>query len=106
MHEDYIRPQENGSHYHCDYVSAADSYKKLTVYNETPISFNLSKYTSEELTTKAHNYELERSGYTVLCVDYRQSGIGSGSCGPQLADKYRLNGDHYSFSFHIKPEVL
>lgn len=106
MHEDYIRPQENGSHYHCDYVSAADSYKKLTVYNETPISFNLSKYTSEELTTKAHNYELERSGYTVLCVDYRQSGIGSGSCGPQLADKYRLNGDHYSFSFHIRPEVL
>jgi beta-galactosidase len=106
MHEDYLRPQENGSHYNCDYVSVSDDNRKLTVYNETPISFNLSEYTAEELTNKAHNYELEKSGYTVFCVDYRQSGIGSGSCGPQLAEKYRLNDTHYSFSFHLKPEVL
>jgi beta-galactosidase len=106
MHEDYLRPQENGSHYNCDYVSVADDNRKLTVYNETPISFNLSEYTAEELTSKAHNYELEKSDYTVFCVDYRQSGIGSGSCGPQLAEKYRLNDTHYSFSFHLKPEVL
>lgn len=106
MYEDYLRPQENGSHYHCDYVSVADENRKLTVYNETPISFNLSEYTAEELTNKAHNYELEKSGYTVFCVDYRQSGIGSGSCGPQLIDKYRLNDTHYSFSFHLKPEVM
>ena len=106
MHEDYIRPQENGSHYHCDYVSVADADRKLTVYDRVPFSFNLSEYTAEELEHKKHNYELEKSGYTVFCVDYRQSGIGSGSCGPQLADKYRLNGTHYSFSFHLKPEVL
>lgn len=106
MHEDYLRPQENGSHYNCDYVSVADDNRKLTVYNEKPISFNLSEYTAEELTNKAHNYELEKSGYTVFCVDYRQSGIGSGSCGPQLAKKYRLDDTHYSFSFHLKPEVL
>lgn len=106
MHEDYLRPQENGSHYNCDYVSVSDDNRKLTVYNETPISFNLSEYTAEELTNKAHNYELEKSGYTVFCVDYRQSGIGSGSCGPQLAKKYRLDDTHYSFSFHLKPEVL
>ena len=53
-----------------------------------------------------HNYELEKSGHTIFCIDYRQSGIGSGSCGPQLAEKYRLNDTHYSYSFHIKPEEL
>ena len=106
LHEDYIRPQENGSHYHCEYVSVADDSRKLTVYNEQPISFNLSEYTEEELTTKAHNYELEKSGYTVFCIDYRQSGIGSGSCGPQLAKEYRLDDTHYTFSFHLKPEIL
>ena len=66
LHEDYMRPQENGSHYHCEYVSVADDSRKLTVYNEQPISFNLSEYTEEELTTKGHNYELEKSGYTVF----------------------------------------
>jgi len=106
LHEDYMRPQENGSHYHCEYVSVADDSRKLTVYNEQPISFNLSEYTEEELTTKGHNYELEKSGYTVFCIDYRQSGIGSGSCGPQLAKEYRLDDTHYTFSFHLKPEIL
>ena len=106
LHEDYMRPQENGSHYHCEYVSVADDSRKLTVYNEQPLSFNLSEYTEEELTTKGHNYELEKSGYTVFCIDYRQSGIGSGSCGPQLAKEYRLDDTHYTFSFHLKPEIL
>ena len=106
MHEDYIRPQENGSHYNCEYVTVADRTHRLCVYNETPFSFNLSEYTAEELTEKMHNYELEKSGHTIFCIDYRQSGIGSGSCGPQLADKYRLNGTHYSYSFHIRPEEL
>lgn len=106
MHEDYIRPQENGSHYNCEYVTVADRTHKLSVYNETPFSFNLSEYTAEELTKKGHNYELEKSGHTIFCIDYRQSGIGSGSCGPQLASKYRLHDTHYSFGFHIKPEEL
>ncbi|MCC8150425.1 MAG: DUF4981 domain-containing protein [Lachnospiraceae bacterium] len=106
MHEDYIRPQENGSHYGCEYVTVADRTHRLSVYNETPFSFNLSQYTAEELTKKAHNYELEKSGQTIFCIDYRQSGIGSGSCGPQLAKKYRLNDTHYSFGFHIRPEEL
>ena len=53
-------------------------------------SFNASHYTQEELTTKMHNFELEKSGYTVLCIDERQSGIGSNSCGPLPAEEYRL----------------
>ena len=30
LHEDYIRPQENGSHYDCEYVAV--SYTHLDVY--------------------------------------------------------------------------
>ncbi len=106
MHEDYIRPQENGSHYACEYVTVEDRTRRISVYSEAPFCFNLSEYTQEELAQKAHNYELEKSGQTILCVDHRQSGIGSGSCGPQLAKPYRIDGLHYSYSFHIKPEEL
>lgn len=28
------------------------------------------------------------------------------SCGPQLAKEYRLDDTHYTFSFHLKPEIL
>ena len=53
-----------------------------------------------------HNYELEESPYTVLCIDYRQSGIGSGSCGPQLLEKYRLNEESFDFKVRILPEEI
>lgn len=63
-------------------------------------SFNASAYTQEELTAKAHSYELEECGSTVLCLDYVQSGIGSNSCGPELSEKYRM--DQEKFTFEVK----
>lgn len=177
MHEDYIMPQENGSHYDCSYVqveslgendsfdrsisartnsdrngfdrnssgknnsgknnsdknnsdknsSNRNSYDKnnsacsstyqsicnaqtastlsaiaahsITVTSAVPFSMNASPYTAEELTAVAHNYELPESGKSVLCIDYRQNGIGSNSCGPELDKKYRFDEDEWEFGF-------
>ena len=104
MHEDYIRPQENGSHHDCDYVMLQNGRMTFTVAGEKTFAFNASVYTQEELTEKAHNYELEESPYTVLCVDYRQSGIGSNSCGPILAEKYQLNEEQFELKVRFVPE--
>lgn len=104
MHEDYIKPQENGSHYDCDYVTLHGKKSALTAAAAKTFSFNASVYTQEELTKKAHNYQLDESPYTVLCIDYRQSGIGSNSCGPELLEKYRLNEEKFSFGVRLIPE--
>ncbi|MBR6239755.1 MAG: beta-galactosidase [Clostridia bacterium] len=93
MHEDYIKPQENGSHYGCEYLKLSDNNgNALKVYGKN-FSFNASHYTQEELAAKMHNYELIKSGHTILCIDSHQSGIGSNSCGPQLNEKYRIPND-------------
>ncbi len=105
MHEDYIRPQENGSHHDCDYVTVRNDRAALTVAGKETFAFNASVYTQEELTEKEHNYQLEESPYTVLCVDYRQSGIGSNSCGPELIEKYRLNEKEFRFNLRFVPET-
>ncbi|MBR1584209.1 MAG: beta-galactosidase, partial [Clostridia bacterium] len=91
-HEDYIRPQENGSHYDCDYLRLSGDGVALTVWGEG-FSFNASSYTQEELTEKAHNDELRPAGVTVLCVDGYMSGVGSNSCGPALAKRYQAPED-------------
>ena len=104
LHEDYLRPQENGSHHDCDYVIVAGDKMSLTTVGQETFAFNASVYTQEELAAKAHNYELEESPYTVLCIDYRQSGVGSNSCGPALAEEYRLNPEQFSFRVRLKPE--
>ena len=114
MHEDYIMPQENGSHYDCSYVQIGSlrendiktdmSAHSITATSTVPFSMNASPYTAEELTNAAHNYELPESGKSVLCIDYRQNGIGSNSCGPELDEKYRFDEDEWEFGFtmHVK----
>ena len=100
---DYIRPQENGSHFGCEYFKIADSDKSIEITAETPFCFNASPYTQEELTLKRHDFELEESKFSVLCVDYKQNGIGSNSCGPELIEKYRFDDEAFSFCFTLTP---
>jgi len=103
LHEDYLRPQENGSHYDCSYVNLTDGKASLQVTAQTPFCFNASPYTQEELTEKKHSYELTECGSTVLCLDYAQNGIGSGSCGPVLLEKYRLDETDIQFTLRLVP---
>ncbi|HIW73414.1 MAG TPA: DUF4981 domain-containing protein [Firmicutes bacterium] len=104
MHEDYLFPQENGSHCGCRWVALEGPAGGLRIAAQNaPFSFNASPFTQEMLTKCAHNYELTPSGCTVLCIDYAQSGIGSNSCGPELDKKYRLDEDTFTFSFLLCP---
>ena len=105
MHEDYIRPQENGSHYDCDYVEIANAQFGIAAVSGQTFSFNASLYTQEALERAAHNYELEESDSTVLCIDYALNGIGSNSCGPVVLDKYRFDDTAFRFRFELIPFV-
>ena len=105
LHEDYIRPQENGSHYDCGYVELNNSRYGMAAFSESTFSFNASYYTQEELEKKTHNYELTESDSVVLCVDYALNGIGSNSCGPVVLDQYRFNDVLFRFQFTLVPYV-
>lgn len=86
LFEDYVFPQENGSHFGCTYVRVGNLYAQ----GSRPFSFQASRYSVEELDKKAHNFELQPSDGIYVALDYKQSGIGSNSCGPRLAEKYQL----------------
>lgn len=105
MHEDYLFPQENGSHFDCSYVLVTGDSCRLAVVSEKTFCFNASVYTQEELTQKNHNFELEPSKATILCLDYAQNGIGSNSCGPDLMEKYRLDAPEFTFEIELIPAI-
>ena len=105
LHEDYIRPQENGSHYDCEYVELNNSRYGIVASAEKAFSFNASYYTQEELEKKTHNYELIESDSVVFCVDYALNGIGSNSCGPVVLEQYRFDDVLFRFQFTLMPYV-
>ena len=93
----YIKPQEHGSHYNTKYLSLG-GYEFVS---EQGFSCNVSEYTGKELTAKAHGFELVKDEYTNVRIDYKVSGIGSNSCGPELLDKYKMKDKNVSFAFSI-----
>ena len=103
LHEDYIRPQENESHFDCDYVVFSASQFGIAAAAEKPFSFNASCYTQEKLEDTAHNYELEESDSIVFCLDYALNGIGSNSCGPALLEKYQFDDTSFQLEFTLVP---
>ena len=103
-HEDYVRPQENSSHYGCRELIVKNKNTGLRFSAPDTFSFNISCYTQEELAEKKHNYELEKCGDTVLCVDAVMAGVGSASCGPALDERYRIALPH--ISLELSMEIL
>ena len=67
-------------------------------------SFSASHYSPEYLGSVAHNYELIPDKRTTVIIDYRNAGIGSNSCGPELDPKYRISEREFFFEFSFSPE--
>ena len=96
----YIRPQEHGNHYGVRYLELKDAFR---VTAPAPFECNLSQYPVMELLQKPHAAELQKDGYTHLRIDYKDSGIGSNSCGPALLEKYQLKEKEFTFRFCLAP---
>ena len=94
----YIMPQEHGTHYNTRFLQMGD----FIFESGQGFCVNVSEYSGEELTRKGHDFQLQKDAYTNVRIDYKVSGIGSASCGPQLADKYRMNDGKVDFSFTIR----
>ena len=102
--EDHIRPQESGAHCGCaeaTVLSAAG--EALRVSADRLFAFSLSHFRQESLASARHRHELQPESGVILCLDYAQSGIGTGSCGPGPAPEYRLDGQKYTIRFSLQP---
>lgn len=56
----------------------------------------------KELDEKAHNFELVPSDGIYVALDYKQSGIGSNSCGPRLAEKYQIREEKIEWEISLR----
>ena len=95
----YIMPQEHGNHYGVRYLKLDNG---MTFEADRAFEINVSQYSTEELFCKNHAAELSKDGKTHVRVDYKGSGIGSGSCGPQLMKQYQLNEEDIHFDIILK----
>ena len=95
---DYIRPQEHGNHFDTKKLCIG----QLVFDTDSFFEFGVSNYSIKAIEKASHTNELVSDGNIHLRLDYKASGIGSGSCGPALIEKYQLKEKAIKHVFFIK----
>ncbi len=95
----YVRPQEHGNHTDVKMLSIG----ALEFRAEKEMEICVSHYPMQALLRAEHTDELQADGLTHLRIDYKVSGLGSNSCGPDLEKPYRLDEKALEFRFSVRP---
>ena len=93
----YVRPQEHGNHTNTKRLQIG----RLEFSADNEMEICVSHYDVTALQAANHTDELKKSDATHVRIDYKDSGIGSNSCGPDLQEKYRLSEKEIHFGFTI-----
>jgi beta-galactosidase len=123
----YIVPQENGNRMGLRSISLAGQNipqgkpEKITIVPSSPVQFSCSRYTQENMLESLHTCDLVdvscpavqgcpaqqgsgESGFYFLNIDCAQRGLGTGACGPDTLEQYRVRPGMYRMRLFIRTE--
>lgn len=105
MHENYIKPQDNGNHGGTKWLRLYDENGcGVEILGAPKFSFSVHEYTQDLLCKAKHREDLRPQNTTFLSVDGFMRGAGSNACGPDTLEKYRFTfKDAIKFQFVMKP---
>lgn len=95
----YVVPQEHGNHICARELTVGNAL----VFSADDFEFQVLPYSAQELAQARHMQELPESRTTHVRIDYKNSGLGSAACGPELDARYRLSEKQIQFQFEIRP---
>ena len=92
-------PQEHGLHRG---VRVLNVENKLEFISKDRFEINVSKYSIDQLWKAKHTDEIGENYATHVRIDYKNSGVGSSSCGPDLPPEFRFSDKKICFNFDLK----
>jgi beta-galactosidase len=101
----YVRPQDNGNKEDVRWAALTDAAGQglLVVAEESPVAFSALHYTAADLAAVKHRHELKPRAEVVLSLDARQCGLGNGSCGPGVLERYAVPPQVYRLHLRLCP---
>jgi hypothetical protein len=100
----YVVPQENGNKTDVRWVALTnEDGVGLLVVGMPLLNVSAHHFTPQDLTQATHTYELQRRDDITLNLDYAQSGLGNGSCGPGVLPQYLLEPNEIRFKLRLRP---
>ena len=91
FHVDYVRPQTSGDRQDLRWITFFNGEGKgIRVETEGQVNLTVDNYTDEYKHQYLHQWNMDASDKVYANFDYAQLGIGNGSCGAGVLDKYKL----------------
>jgi beta-galactosidase len=100
----YMRPQDHGHHFETRRFSLDRGDTRFEVAADRLFSFAARHHSDEALEAGTTTADLRGNDETHVHVDYFVRGVGTGSCGPDTLEKYRLDAGRYRWSWWIRPQ--
>jgi beta-galactosidase len=101
----YLVPQEFGLRTDCrwfEFVDPSDgSSLRLDVLDPIAMHVSATRFTAHDLYAAGHETDLRPRRSLVVHADVAHRGVGTGSCGPDVLDRYRLSPGTYRFSYRL-----
>jgi beta-galactosidase len=98
----YVMPQEHGHRTDVRWLSLRSAAgRAITVTGAPLLQFNASHFTAEDLYAARHTTDLVPRAETVVYLDAGHRGLGTGSCGPDTRDEYRLLRRRYAWRYTL-----
>ena len=97
----YIVPQENGLRTGTNYLELNANGKTLHIQGDEEFSFSILPYTAQELFRCNHTFELKESKNWILSIDAAHRGVGTGACGPDTRDEYKIKPGKYKLHLRV-----
>jgi len=100
----YIMPQETGNKEDTRWLALYNnSGKGVQIKSKNIFSFSTLYFSDIDLYKAKHTCDLKPKKEIYITIDRKQLGLGNGSCGPGVLDKYLVKPGNYEFSYTIKP---
>lgn len=103
LYTKYVFPQENGNRMDVRRAVFHDLHTAgLFVGGLPDFNFSAHRYTAEDFAAAKHPHELVERDNVILNLDWKQCGIGTGSCGSAPPEQYRIPAQPFQFSLRFK----
>ncbi|MBO4490189.1 MAG: DUF4981 domain-containing protein [Lentisphaeria bacterium] len=105
LYTPYAYPQEDGNRSEVRRAAFYNSHMAGFAVRglDTNFNFSMHRFTPEAAWKARHPHEIEYSDNICLNLDWKQSGIGSCSCGEPLPPSYRILAEPFAFGFCFCP---
>lgn len=99
----YVKPQATGNRTDVRWMSLSDTKNRLMVAARSPFQFSVVPFSDSVIDRATHINRLSRDGLLTIHLDAEQSGVGTATCGPGVAPKYRVSIQSATFEFVLYP---